>query len=47
MVQAAKDNLRGLYLGCLEEVTLKCGERVLLDIHWSFGKRLPEERIFD
>jgi hypothetical protein len=28
-------------------VTPKCWERVLPDIHWAFGKRLPEERIFD
>jgi hypothetical protein len=47
MVLAAKDKLRGLYLCCLEVVTPKCEVRVLPDIHWAFGKRLPEGRIFD
>jgi hypothetical protein len=47
MVLAAKDKLRGLYLCCLEVVIPKCEVRVLPDIHWAFGKRLPEGRIFD
>jgi len=47
MVHAGKNKSRGLYLCCHEVVTPKCVERMLLDIHWAFGKRLPEEHIFD
>src|SRR5579864_4466982 len=47
MVLTVKDKLRGLYRCCFEVVTPKCSERVLPDIHWAFGKRLPEGRIFD
>jgi hypothetical protein len=47
MVHAAKKKSCGLYLSCIEVVTPKCAMQVLPDIHWAFGKRLPEERIFD
>jgi hypothetical protein len=47
MVHAAKEKSWGLYACCFEVVTPKCEWRVLLDIHWAFGKRLPGERIFD
>jgi hypothetical protein len=47
MVHAAKKKSRGLYLSCNEVVTPKYEERVLRDIHWASGKRLPDERIFD
>jgi hypothetical protein len=47
MVHAVKKKSPGLYLCCHEVVTAKCPEQVLPDIHWSFGKRLPEGRIFD
>jgi hypothetical protein len=47
MVHAAKKKSWGLYLRCFEVVTPKWEWLVLLDIHCAFGKRLPEERIFD
>jgi hypothetical protein len=47
MVHAAKEKSRGLYPCCFELVTPNCEERVLLDIHSAFGKRLPDERNFD